>query len=186
MYIIVYGQARNAARWKPRPSPRGPAAAAHAATRSRVMSRIRSKDSIPELIVRRLVHRMGFRYKLHVQDLPSCPDLVFPARRKVVLVNGCFWLSAQAMPTGPSSAIQRELLASKAGEKSGPGSHQRAASEGTWVESARSVGVPNEGSRRSSESIGDVLGLIWNPVSGGPVVPFGESESSEDAALRSW
>jgi DNA mismatch endonuclease (patch repair protein) len=55
------------------------------------MRRIRSKDSAPEMTVRRLVHRMGFRYRLHNHKLPGRPDLVFPARRKIVLVHGCYW-----------------------------------------------------------------------------------------------
>ncbi|HEY4311639.1 MAG TPA: very short patch repair endonuclease [Pirellulales bacterium] len=59
--------------------------------RSRCMSRIRSKDTKPELLVRRLVHAFGFRYRLHVRTLPGTPDLVFSSRRKVIHVNGCFW-----------------------------------------------------------------------------------------------
>lgn len=55
------------------------------------MSRIRGRDSKPEMLVRRLVHSLGFRYRLHVRNLPGSPDLVFPARRKVVFVHGCFW-----------------------------------------------------------------------------------------------
>jgi DNA mismatch endonuclease (patch repair protein) len=59
--------------------------------RSEIMSRVRGKDTQPELLVRRLVHGMGYRYRLHVRALPGCPDLVFVARKKVVLVHGCFW-----------------------------------------------------------------------------------------------
>jgi len=60
-------------------------------SRSERMSRIRSKDSKPELIVRRLVHAMGFRYRLHRKDVPGKPDLVFGSRKKVIFVHGCFW-----------------------------------------------------------------------------------------------
>ncbi|UYH55996.1 DNA mismatch endonuclease Vsr [Qipengyuania sp. SS22] len=59
--------------------------------RSRLMSRIRGKDTKPELIVRRLVHRMGYRFRLHRRDLPGSPDLVFPGRKKVIFVHGCYW-----------------------------------------------------------------------------------------------
>ncbi len=59
--------------------------------RSKRMSRVRDKDTKPELLVRRLVHGMGYRYRLHRRDLPGSPDLVFPSRRKVILVHGCFW-----------------------------------------------------------------------------------------------
>ncbi len=59
--------------------------------RSERMSRIRSADTKPEMRVRRLVHQMGFRYRLHRTDLPGNPDLVFPGSRKIIFVHGCFW-----------------------------------------------------------------------------------------------
>ena len=59
--------------------------------RSANMSRIRSRDTKPELLVRQLLHRLGYRYRLHRRDLPGIPDLVFPSRRKVIFVHGCFW-----------------------------------------------------------------------------------------------
>jgi DNA mismatch endonuclease (patch repair protein) len=59
--------------------------------RSWVMSRVGQKDTKPEMIVRRLVHRMGYRYRLHRRDLPGSPDLVFSQRKKVIFVHGCFW-----------------------------------------------------------------------------------------------
>lgn len=55
------------------------------------MGKIRSKNSKPELALRRLVHGMGYRYRLHRRDLPGTPDLVFPSRRKVIFMHGCFW-----------------------------------------------------------------------------------------------
>ena len=60
-------------------------------TRSRMMSGIRSKDTKPELLIRKGLHRLGFRYRLHVKDLPGKPDLVFPKYKAVILINGCFW-----------------------------------------------------------------------------------------------
>ncbi len=59
--------------------------------RQRCMSRIRGKDTEPEKCVRRMIHRMGFRYRLHAAGLPGKPDLVMPRLRKVVFVHGCFW-----------------------------------------------------------------------------------------------
>ena len=59
--------------------------------RSNRMSRVHCKDTKPELIIRRLVHRMGYRYRLHRRDLPGTPDLVFPRQGKVIFVHGCFW-----------------------------------------------------------------------------------------------
>jgi len=61
--------------------------------RSANMRAIRSKDMQPELKVRSLVHSLGFRFRLHRKDLPGKPDLVFPSRRKVIFVHGCFWHS---------------------------------------------------------------------------------------------
>jgi len=55
------------------------------------MAAVKSKDTTPEMIVRRLVHAMGYRYRLHVQSLPGNPDLVFPRLRKIIFVSGCFW-----------------------------------------------------------------------------------------------
>lgn len=55
------------------------------------MARIRAKDTKPELLVRRMVHRMGFRFRLHRANLPGKPDLVFASRRRVIFVHGCFW-----------------------------------------------------------------------------------------------
>ena len=59
--------------------------------RSRIMAQVKSKGMKPEMKVRRLLHGLGYRYRLHRKDLPGRPDLVFPSRRKVVFVNGCFW-----------------------------------------------------------------------------------------------
>lgn len=60
-------------------------------TRSEIMRAVLSKDTSPELIVRRLLHGAGFRYRLHRKDLPGSPDIVFPSRRKAILIHGCFW-----------------------------------------------------------------------------------------------
>ncbi len=59
--------------------------------RSERMSRIRNGDTKPEMVVRRMVFGMGYRYRLHVRGLPGNPDLVFNPRKKVIFVHGCFW-----------------------------------------------------------------------------------------------
>ncbi len=59
--------------------------------RRRVMQAIKSKDTGPEMAIRRLLHRLGYRYRLHKKGLPGKPDLVFGSRRKVIFVHGCFW-----------------------------------------------------------------------------------------------
>jgi DNA mismatch endonuclease (patch repair protein) len=55
------------------------------------MSLVKSKDTTPELLVRRLAHRLGFRFRLHIKSLPGSPDMVFPRLRKIININGCFW-----------------------------------------------------------------------------------------------
>lgn len=59
--------------------------------RSENMRNIRSRDTAPELLVRRIVHHMGYRYRLHVPDLPGKPDMVFPRLKCIIEVRGCFW-----------------------------------------------------------------------------------------------
>lgn len=60
-------------------------------TRSALMARVGPKDTTPEFVVRRLLHRLGYRFLLHRRDLPGTPDIVFPRRKKVIFVHGCFW-----------------------------------------------------------------------------------------------
>jgi DNA mismatch endonuclease (patch repair protein) len=59
--------------------------------RSLLMSRIRGKNTRPELVVRSILHRCGYRFRLHEKDLPGRPDIVLPRHGKIVLVQGCFW-----------------------------------------------------------------------------------------------
>lgn len=59
--------------------------------RRRIMQAVGSKNTGPELVVRRLLHSLGYRYRLHPPDLPGKPDIALPGRRKVVMVHGCYW-----------------------------------------------------------------------------------------------
>lgn len=61
------------------------------AQRSYVMARVKSKDTSPELLVRKKLHSIGLRYKLHDSELPGKPDLVFPKYQAVIFIHGCFW-----------------------------------------------------------------------------------------------
>lgn len=74
--------------------------------RSRMMAAVHSKDTGPELVVRRLAHRLGYRFRLHRKDLPGTPDVVFPSRKSVMFVHGCFW-HGHKCPRGkaPSSNV---------------------------------------------------------------------------------
>jgi DNA mismatch endonuclease (patch repair protein) len=81
--------------------------------RSANMARIRSKDMKPELIVRRLVHSLGYRYRLHRKDLPGKPDLVFGPRRKVMFIHGCFWHQHGGCLEGRTPKSNQEYWAPK-------------------------------------------------------------------------
>ena len=61
------------------------------AKRSSIMGRVKQKNTAPEMIVRRLLHREGYRFRLHRKDLPGTPDIVLPKHRAVIFVHGCFW-----------------------------------------------------------------------------------------------
>lgn len=61
------------------------------AIRSKNMRAIKSKDTRPELLIRKALHARGLRFRLHVKNLPGCPDIVLPRYRAVIFVNGCFW-----------------------------------------------------------------------------------------------
>ena len=100
--------------------------------RSWLMSRVAAKNTLPELIVRRQAHAMGFRFRLHRRDLSGRPDLVFPKHRTVLFVHGCFWHRHPGCPkaTTPKSRVdywgakfernrERDALALRALEKLG-------------------------------------------------------------------
>jgi DNA mismatch endonuclease (patch repair protein) len=59
--------------------------------RSEIMRSVRSKNTKPEMTIRRLLHRLGYRYRIHARDLPGTPDIAFRARKKAIFVHGCFW-----------------------------------------------------------------------------------------------
>lgn len=80
-----------------------------ARARSELMSRIRGKDTKPEMLVRRLVHSMGYRYRLHARELPGRPDLVFRPRRKAIFVHGCFWHRHEGCSRNTMPAIRQDF-----------------------------------------------------------------------------
>ena len=73
------------------------------------MGRVRGRDTKPEMVVRRLLHAMGYRYRLQARDLPGRPDIVFRGRRKAILVHGCFW-HRHADPTCKLSRLPKTRL----------------------------------------------------------------------------
>lgn len=82
---------------------------------SRVMRAVKSGGTTPEMVVRRMVHGMGFRYRLHVEGLPGKPDLVFPRLRKVIFVHGCFWHGHSCARGGRVPKTRRDYWVAKVG-----------------------------------------------------------------------
>lgn len=101
--------------------------------RSANMSRIRSKGMKPELAVRSIAHRLGFRFRLHAKDLPGKPDLVFRSRRKAIFVHGCFWhchscKEGQREPKSNIDYWRQKIARNRARDEL----HQRALEEMGW------------------------------------------------------
>ena len=112
--------------------------------RSRIMRAARSKDTMPELKVRRTVHAMGFRYRLHCKELPGTPDLVFKAKKKAVFVHGCFWhghdcLRGDRLPKANRDYWKRKLGRNKLRDR------ERHCAHGDRMGTFRGVGVRTEG-----------------------------------------
>ena len=83
--------------------------------RSQLMASIGSKDTAPELAVRRLLHALGYRFRLHRRDLPGTPDIVLPGRRKAIFVHGCFWHGHPGCRFATRPATRPEFWAEKIG-----------------------------------------------------------------------
>ncbi len=101
--------------------------------RHRCMASIRSKDTGPELAVRRMVHAMGFRYRLHVRALPGCPDIVLPRHRKIIFVHGCFWHAHGCRTSRRAPATNKKFWKEKfARNKTRDAENLRALWRGGW------------------------------------------------------
>lgn len=81
--------------------------------RSRIMASVRSTGTGPEMVVRRSLHHLGYRYRLHRRDLPGTPDLAFISKRKALFVNGCFWHLHAGCPRAKVPSSNREFWLSK-------------------------------------------------------------------------
>lgn len=83
--------------------------------RSEMMSRVKKKDTTPEVRVRRFLHHLGYRFRLHRKDLPGKPDIVLPRLRSVIFVNGCFWHCHECPKGTLKPATNREFWLPKLG-----------------------------------------------------------------------
>ena len=77
--------------------------------RSRVMSKIKDKNTKPEVLVRSVLHRMGYRFRLHGKDLPGKPDIILPKYKKVIFVHGCFWHGHEGCDKSKRPSANREF-----------------------------------------------------------------------------
>jgi DNA mismatch endonuclease, patch repair protein len=88
------------------------------ATRSRMMAGIKGKNTKPEILVRKALHAEGFRFRLHVKDLPGKPDIVLPKYRAVIFVHGCFWHGHECKyfrwPTSRKNFWQSKIMGNRA------------------------------------------------------------------------
>lgn len=82
-------------------------------TRSEIMSRVRGKDTQPEMRVRSFLHAAGLRYRLHAKNLAGRPDLVFPSRRCVLFIHGCFWHRHPGCPSTRTPKSRKEFWEGK-------------------------------------------------------------------------
>jgi DNA mismatch endonuclease, patch repair protein len=107
--------------------------------RSRIMRAVKGSNTGPEMIVRRLVHGMGYRFRLHRKDLPGKPDLVFPRLKKVVFVHGCFWH----------------------GHDCARGARVPARNRPYWVEKIARNRIRDEASQRALSALGWKVKVVW-------------------------
>jgi DNA mismatch endonuclease, patch repair protein len=101
--------------------------------RRRIMKSVGTKNTSPEMLLRRLLHRIGYRYRLHGSKLPGRPDLVFPSRKKVIFVHGCYW-HGHGCSKGKLPKSRLEYWAPKiAGNKRRDAAKQAALNELGWT-----------------------------------------------------
>lgn len=81
--------------------------------RSALMKRVKQKNTAPEIVLRKLLHSRGYRFRLHRKDLPGKPDICFPSRRKVIFVNGCFWHGHENCRAGRLPKTRTDFWAQK-------------------------------------------------------------------------
>ncbi|MFD0870722.1 very short patch repair endonuclease [Paenibacillus residui] len=81
--------------------------------RSEIMRKVTGKNTKPEIIVRRLLHRMGYRFRLHRSDLPGKPDIVLPKYKTVIFIHGCFWHGHEGCARSKLPATNRDFWEKK-------------------------------------------------------------------------
>lgn len=85
-------------------------------TRSKMMASVKSRNTKPEMLVRSLLHRLGYRFRLHRKDLPGKPDIVLPKYKKIIFVHGCFWHQHPGCPKSNRPTTRRAFWEKKLNE----------------------------------------------------------------------
>ena len=116
--------------------------------RRRLMGRVRCRDTAPEIRVRKIAHRLGFRFRLYRRDLPGTPDLVFPRHKKVIFVHGCFWHQHDC-PRGSTTRYQPRILGPETRPEHPAGYRQRESAPTTRMGNTRSLGMRNQAHGRA-------------------------------------
>lgn len=102
--------------------------------RSRTMRAVKGRDTTLEMTIRRLIFAMGYRYRLHRKDLPGKPDLVFPIRRKVIFIHGCFWHGHDCRRGARIPKTNREYWEKKiAGNRERDSQHYKNLAQAGWA-----------------------------------------------------
>lgn len=148
-----------------------------APTRSRMMSGIRGRNTRPELALRRALHRLGVRYRLHVRSLPGKPDMVFPKSNAVLFVHGCFWHQHPGCRYSTTPATRREFWQEKFKQNDDRDRRvKRELRERGWrVATVWECAIKMEGEESAAKKVLDWLNsakpTIEIPVSGSDLAP---------------
>ena len=138
--------------------------------RSRIMRAIKKQDTRPEIAVRKMLHAMGYRFRLHRSDLPGTPDIVLPGRRTVVFVHGCFWhqhpgCAKGRMPTSRQDYWQPKLLRNVARDTTAKAELEQAAWKVTVVWECELADLDSVRERLASTiptRTSAVVGKLWD------------------------
>lgn len=149
--------------------------------RTRHMRGIRRQHTKPELVVRRLAHAMGFRFRLHRKDLPGSPDLVFPRYRKAIFVHGCFWHGHEGCRYGTVPKTRTEWwLAKLANNRSRDARAVERLSDLAWT----SMTIWECETRRPEGLSERIAAFIERPLDLGDSVVEGSRDGGRNAACR--
>lgn len=151
-----------------------------AKTRSRMMAGIRGKNTRPELALRRALHRIGLRYRLHLKSLPGKPDLVFPRFNAVLFVHGCFWHQHRGCRYSTTPATRRDFWEHKFRQNEDRDRKvKRELFEAGWrIGTIWECAIKREGAERGAAQVANWLNSLESSLE----IPKSESDPPKPAA----